>query len=237
MAALCALMLCVSAATLAAVAAAACTGVRPGATVLTEDTLCTLNFVYRGSDGRNYIGTAGHCLSDEDGEELSGEHFWPKRTGPVAMDGAGSPIGRFTYSVLRGVRDISLIRLNKGVVPNPELCTYGGPTAINNDLTGNALALNFYGKGVLLGSLMPARTLIANGMPDPDIVHAEGPASPGDSGAGVVSADGRAVGVLVTFGLHTGDAGFGLVGITRLAPQLAMAREATGIRFRLVPAP
>ncbi len=237
MVALCALMLCIGAATLAAVAAAACTGVRPGATVLTKDSLCTLNFVYRGSDRRNYIGTAGHCLSDEDGDELGGEHFWPKRTGPVAMDGAGTPIGRFTYSILRGDRDISLIRLNKGVVPNPELCSHGGPTAINNDLTSNPVALNFHGRGVLLGDLTPARSLLATGMPDPDIVHAEGPATPGDSGAGVVSSDGRAVGVLVTFGLHTGDAGFGLVGITRLAPQLAMARKATGIRFRLVPVP
>jgi hypothetical protein len=231
------LALALSGTALAAAAVAACEGVRPGATVLTEGTQCSLNFVFRGSDKRVYIGTAGHCISDESGDELTGEHSWGPRQGPLVRDGEENPIGRVAYSILRGTRDIALIRLNKSVVPNPSLCEYGGPTAINNDLTERMVVLNFYGNGLLLGGLIPARSIIAPGMPNPDIVHADGPAAPGDSGAGVISADGRAVGVLVTFGLHTGDPGFGLIGVTRLAPQLALARQATGVRFRLVKAP
>src|SRR6267378_8622222 len=37
----------------------ACPGVRPGAIVLTEIGQCTLNFLFRGSDGSRYVGTAG----------------------------------------------------------------------------------------------------------------------------------------------------------------------------------
>ena len=46
----------------APVGATACPGVRPGAIVDTDVGQCTLNFVFNGSDGRTYIGTAGHCI-------------------------------------------------------------------------------------------------------------------------------------------------------------------------------
>jgi hypothetical protein len=78
-------------------------------------------------------------------------------------------------------------------------------------------------------------------VPNPDHVYAVGLALPGDSGSGVISEDGRAVGVLVTTGLH----GFGFdengvdagtMGITRIAPQLARASEALGVHLELVTA-
>jgi hypothetical protein len=74
-------------------------------------------------------------------------------------------------------------------------------------------------------------------MPDPDMVFAHGTIANGDSGSGVISRDGRAVGVMVTLGYHSGPPGFGTVGITRFAPQLRAAQEALGIRLRLVKAP
>jgi Trypsin-like peptidase domain len=223
----------------AAVANAACNGARPGGIVVTQDnTLCTLNFVFHGSDHRTYIGTAGHCVpADTADGSLHGEHTWKRASGPVATDYDGNVLGHYAYAILKDPRDIAFIRLKKGVQANPAMCAWGGPTGINSDITDQTVQLRFYGNGELVGQLDPARTLTAFGMPDPDEVHTDGLISPGDSGSGVISTDGRAVGVLVTLGLHEGSAGFGLNGITRLPPQIPLAEKALGIRLRLVKAP
>src|SRR5262245_45885553 len=39
-----------------------CPGVRPGGIVVSDVGQCTLNFLFQGSDGARYIGTAGHCI-------------------------------------------------------------------------------------------------------------------------------------------------------------------------------
>ena len=54
----------------------------------------------------------------------------------------------------------------------------------------------------------------------------------------MISSDGRAVGVLVTVGIHTGSLGTGgidagLIGITRLAPQEARAEQVLGTGLTL----
>lgn len=227
-----------AAAGLTAAARAACDGARPGAAVITNDTtLCTLNFVFRGRHHRTYIGTAGHCVPDAAGNELEGEHTWPKRSGPVAKDSDGHLLGHYAFAILKGQRDISMIRLSKSVTANPAMCAWGGPTGINADITHSTVQLHFYGNGTLIGDLVHARTLTAFGMPDSDVVHSDGLISPGDSGSGVISADGRAVGVLVTLGIHDGPGGFGLNGITRLPPQIPIAEQAMGTNLRLVRAP
>jgi hypothetical protein len=237
---------------LAAVAQAACDGVRPGAVVLMHDqgttSLCTFNFAFRGSDGRRYIGTAGHCAPDGSGGELAGEHTWPRQSGPAANSSQataedlflgtadpGKTIGHYAYSNFQGNRDFALIRLAKGVVPNPAVCHFGGPTGILTGTTSGGMRLHFYGRGVLLGAVAPARNLYAFDMSDPDVVYASGFATPGDSGSGVIADDGQAVGVLVTAGVGVPD---GLdAGITRLPAQLPIAENALGIRLRLMKAP
>jgi hypothetical protein len=65
---------------------------------------------------------------------------------------------------------------------------------------------------------------------------------PGDSGSGIISADGRAVGVIVTTGIHSESIGTdgvdaGTMGITRLAPQVARAGQFTGVTYTLQQAP
>jgi hypothetical protein len=87
---------------------------------------------------------------------------------------------------------------------------------------------------------------MALGTPDPDHLYAAGLAMPGDSGAGVMTADGLAVGVLVTTGYQLRDAGerpggergldVGTMGITRLEPQVARASEKLGMTLELVTA-
>ena len=78
------------------------------------------------------------------------------------------------------------------------------------------------------------------GLPNADHVYAAGLALPGDSGSAVISDDGRAVGVLVTVGVHgfgideSGGIDFGTVGITRIVPQMKRAAEALGIELSMV---
>jgi hypothetical protein len=222
----------------APVGTGSCPGVRPGAIVLSDVGQCTFNFVYSGSDGRTYIGTAGHCIN-ADGQERS----WAPGAGPVARDSDGNRIGEFAYAVLQDPKDIALIRVDPGVPVNPQMCHFGGPTGINSDTPGlGAVVLQHYGNGVGVGLVLPARSAVALGMPDPDHVYAEGLVVPGDSGSGIETPDGRAVGVIVTVGLHLASLGSGgidagTMGVTRLAPQLARATQVTGVTYTIVTAP
>jgi hypothetical protein len=218
-----------------------CPGVRPGAIVTSDAGQCTFNFLFNGSDGQRYIGTAGHCILGESpvGGDV-GEESWAPGQGPVARDGAGNRIGEFAYAILEDPKDFALIRLDPGVEASPQMCHFGGPTGTNADQPGlqSPVVLNHFGQGVGVGTVLPARSALALGMPDPDHVYAEGAVVPGDSGSGIISDDGRAVGVIVTVGIHsasigTGGIDAGTVGITRLPPQEARAEQVLGTSLSL----
>jgi hypothetical protein len=220
-----------------------CPGVRPGAIVRSDAGQCTFNFLFTGSDGRRYIGTAGHCILGDSpiGGDV-GEQSWAPGTGPVARDAQNQRIGEFAYAILQDPKDFALIRLDDAVAASPQMCHFGGPTGINSDQPSSPVVLNHFGNGIGVGTALPARSAVAIGMPDPDHVYAEGVVVPGDSGSGIQSADGRAVGVIVTVGLHL--AGFGTdgvdagtMGVTRLAPQVARAQQVLGISLTLQTAP
>ena len=220
-----------------------CPGVRPGAVVQTQVGLCTLNFLFEAPDHERYIGTAGHCILGEGGPmgDNVGEKTWPKGGGPVAKDAGGHRIGEFAYAILQDPKDFSLIRLDPGVEASPEMCQFGGPTGINDDVGDGTKVLEYWGNGIGIGSTVPARSAVAKGFPNADHVYALGLALPGDSGSAVISDDGRAVGVLVTVGVHgfgvdQNGVDFGTVGITRIAPQLARASQVLNTRLSLVTA-
>jgi YD repeat-containing protein len=220
--------------------ATTCDGVRPGAgaTVggIAGDSWCTLNFLFtgRGSDGRatRYIGTAGHCvLAESATDDRGGERRWAPGKGPRVLDANGDRIGEVAYAVFEDDLDFALIRLDRGVRANPRMCTFGGPTRVNDDLTETTTLLQYHGQGLLTGETVPGRTAAAQGLPHPDHVYAAGLAAPGDSGSGVVSSDGRAVGVLVTTGLHGvgvysgGGVDAGTIGVSRLTPLVRRAEK------------
>jgi hypothetical protein len=230
--------------TAAPVGTGTCPGVRPGAIVTSFVGQCTLNFLFQGTDGQRYIGTAGHCALEAPAiGGQAGEHTWAPGSGPVASDADGNRIGEWAYAILQDPKDFSLIRLDPGVVASPQMCHFGGPTGINSDTPGldSPTVLEIFGNGVGIGTVLPARSMLALGMPDADHVYAQGLVLPGDSGSGVISDDGRAVGVAVTTGLHSSSIGTsgldaGEVGITRLAPQLEQAQSVLGIGLSLVTA-
>jgi hypothetical protein len=223
-----------------------CPGVRPGGRLMTEIGGCTFNFLFRAPDGTRYIGTAGHCIGS--GPVWPREKVWPRGSGPVAEDVDRKRIGEFAYAVIQNPKDFALIRLDPGVAASPEMCYFGGPRGLYTANTANPVVLHYYGNGVGIGTVLPARSGVALGTPNPDHVYAAGLALPGDSGSGVMTADGLALGVLVTTGLHgvgytTGpydapvpnqEGYFGTMGITRLGPQLARASEQLGVPLELV---
>ncbi len=206
-----------------------CPGVRPGAIVESKTGGCTFNFLFQGSDGNRYMGTAGHCILNTDGEIA-----YRAGKGPVASDAEGQRIGEFAYAILRDPKDFALIRLDPNVKAKAKMCHFGGPTGVNKDSTSDAVVLHYYGNGIGIGNLqvvnqpvLPARSAIAENLEDPDQVFATGAAIFGDSGSGVISDDGRAVGALVAVGYP------GPILITRLGPQLRRAEKALDIGLTL----
>jgi hypothetical protein len=219
-----------------------CPGVRPGAEVQSEVGLCTLNFLFETPDKERFIGTAGHCILATDNPvagDNAGEKTWPKGEGPAAKDSTGKRFGEFAYAILQEPLDFALIRLDPGVDASPEMCQYGGPTGINEDISDGPKVLQYFGNGIGIGSTLPARSAVAAGFPDAQHVYALGLALPGDSGSGVITDDGRAVGVLVTTGLHgvgvsENGVDFGTMGIIRIVPQMNQAMKATGLKLSMV---
>lgn len=220
-----------------------CPGVRPGALVETDKGVCSFNFLFRGADGHRYIGTAGHCILGE--SQIGGgdaeEQTWPAGTGPEARDSEGNRIGEFAYAVLQDPKDFALIRLDPTVPASAQMCHFGGPTGTSADTPSTPTLLHYYGNGLLVGDVLPARSALALGMPDLDHVLATGAVVPGDSGSGIISADGRAVGVVVAIGIALGGIGTsgvdaGPVIVTRIAPQEARAEDQLGTKLDLVPA-
>lgn len=228
----------------APVATGTCPGVRPGGRVVTDIGLCTYNFLFSSPDGQRYIGTAGHCILGAGPTELdAGEQMWAAGAGPVAKDSAGNRVGEFAYAALESEteRDFALIRVDPGVETSGEMCHFGGPTGVNDDLSPDPVVVEYFGQGVGVGSTIPARSGAAVGLPDAHHVYANGIALPGDSGSAVNTSDGRALGVLVTTGFHglgLSDNGvdFGTMGIRRLSPLVSRASEVLGVPLQLVTA-
>lgn len=229
-----------------------CPGVRPGSIVQTDTGTCSLNFMFTDPSGDRFMGTAGHCLlatSPLGGGGNVGEVTFAEGEGPEARDSRGDRIGEFAYAVLQDPKDFALIRLDDGVEASPQVCTFGGPTGINDTQPGllEPTTLTSFGNPLGLGTGITAKTFVALGMPSSDHVFATGLVLPGDSGGPVLDSAGRAIGVVVTTGLHPPsdlssllaldglDAG--LVGITRITPQIERAGQALGTQFEIVTAP
>lgn len=218
-----------------------CPGVRPGALLAVEDANgCTFNFVFEGFDAQGdstgqYIGTAGHCLGD-------GTYVFGEGEGNRVFDRDGRHIGRMAYSEFvpdfDDDRDFALIKVEAGVEVNPAMCHWGGPVGLLTEPVHEMVELKHFGNGLGFSATVPARTAYAERLTAPSSQWFHGAAFRGDSGSGVITADGRAVGVLVSGGFGSDeDHGSGSVKLNRLGPALERAQVALGVNFELVTAP
>lgn len=116
----------------------------------------------------------------------------------------------------------------------------GGPTGVYTDRVTGPVELRWHGQGTATKNALPARRRSARTTMDADFVRFLGPWVPGDSGGGVITADGRAVGVGTDY--HAGgdlvaQVDRDLVEARRLGPAVARAEQRMGITLRLVTAP
>jgi hypothetical protein len=184
-----------------------------------------------------YIGTAGHCVLANSADK---DILWEAGSGPLALDATGQRIGEFAYAVDLGSadHDFALIRLDEGVDANAAMCDFGGPTGINDDRTADPVVVHHYGQGLGLGEGVPGRTGLARGLSNPDSVSVFGLTGPGDSGSPLISADGRALGVILDIRVDSDPLEPAWVGVTRLTRELDRAQEQLGLdRLELVTAP
>jgi hypothetical protein len=204
-----------------------CSGVRPGAGFSAAGAGCSLNFVFTDEAGNEYIGTAGHCYVPG-GSDVT----WAPGAGPFARQD-GSTFGHAVFAVLKPGYDFALIRLADGVIADPSMCHFGGPTSLYDAFDSTPLVLHQYGRGIVLGDTVPGRSGFTVTGGNDNMITAYLPVTFGDSGSGVIDSDGRAMGVAVAISANP----LGPTVISRLDVGLALAEQRLGIDLTLVTAP
>lgn len=183
--------------------------VRPGVDI--ADGGCTANFIFRSSDNRSvYIGTAAHCFNGPNNESRTGLN-------ETVMIAGGQAKGRLSFVGYRPTgpygsgqpdnasHDFALVEVAASDRQDiyPGMYAYGGPTGLASDVAVGDTVRTFGnstfrddadGLDGRNGTVTDAR------LQDDGEVRAlfRPPSVPGDSGSPVVTADGRAVGTLIT---------------------------------------
>jgi hypothetical protein len=188
--------------------------VRPGVQVLVANAQCTTNFLFRDVyTGALYLGTAAHCV---EGGKLGQSVTIRDRDGQQAM------LGTIAYSSWWSIgfkpqstgvgddvhpHDFALIRIpdEKRHLVHPAVLHFGGPTAVADwGLIGLADRVIAYGnsgmrpliheqEGYILGKRSEQT---AQGPGHGVLIHAVAPPLPGDSGGGLMTKSGAAIGAL-----------------------------------------
>lgn len=166
------------------------TGIRPGAWMIFPS-WCTMNFVFGGTSGTWYIGTAGHCTQVGDEVTL------------IAAPGVLMNIGKTVKSVDAGIgKDFALIEIYPEMVQyvNPSMTHWGGPTGTNNNVAfGDPVVHSGHGLAIGTGGTPRAGvvTYVGNGDNSAETAYGwDGAAMLGDSGSAVRHANGLAEGNL-----------------------------------------
>ncbi|MGH4016670.1 MAG: trypsin-like peptidase domain-containing protein [Pseudonocardiaceae bacterium] len=214
--------------------------IHPGVATTTAGD-CTANFVFtNGTDV--FLGQAAHCAGTGGPVATSGclAESMPLGT-PVTVQGASRP-GTLAYSSWLTMQqigetdsdtcagnDFALVKLDPADVAatNPSLPVFGGPTGVDTDGAAPGESVYTYGNSSLRGGIEPLSpqsgiTLeTTNGGWTYSILTIT-PSLPGDSGSAVLSADGEALGVVVTLAIAPTT---GSNGATDLSRALAYTNE------------
>ncbi len=174
--------------------------IRPGVTIASGS--CTANFVFHSLDNRTlFIGTAAHCFPDAEIGD------------PVEVAG-GAVQGRLAYSSFLameengdsiGGNDLALVELLDEARDrvHPAMLSFGGPTGIAETAApgdqvfahGNSTAR----PDATPGQAGPREGVVTEHGTWTTGVYFAGPGVPGDSGSPAITADGQALGVVITF--------------------------------------
>lgn len=198
--------------------------IRPGRQTVTDGAQCTANFVFVRTevvDGVEYLvdvllGTAAHCISSASGADECADEALPIGT-PTQVDGATRPAAAAYNATLSMQRvgetdpdtclhnDVGMIRLAFADWSrvNPSVPDFGGPVGVNS--AGSPQGADVYSWGNSSLRLGVEETSPKRGVSLGDSAggwnhtfYTVTPGIPGDSGSGLLDADGRALGILST---------------------------------------
>ncbi len=228
--------------------------ITPGVQMYTDGSQCTANFVYTDRRGRVYVGYAAHCAGLGEATDTSGcdTPTLPRGTkvrfaqgGNLASGGTTVGRGRLVYSSWETMQrlgttdadtcdynDFALVRLPQRLARsvNPSVPFFGGPTGVSTDGAPAGSQVYSYGQSSLrpttLLSPKVGVSLGAFGDWSWD-VYTLTPGVPGDSGSGLLDADGAAFGTLSTVALAPLPLSNG---VGDLAAELDFARRHSGIK-------
>lgn len=225
--------------------------VRPGVQVFSDGRQCTSNFLFRTPDNRTLmLGTAAHCLAEGDSDNVDGcdSDNEPVPLGSeVRIDGADAPgilvysswhtmqaTGESSDTACRG-NDLALVAISPADRTNvhPAVRHFGGPTGQAGS-PGIGEKVIWYGNSGLRGGIEATNDhegyVIESGGWSAQ-VYTVSPGVPGDSGSGVMTGDGQALGVLSTVEITPRT---GSNGISLLQPALRYAQDNAGLQVELV---
>lgn len=224
-------------ATLAAWPSADGAAIRPGVQVVSETGQCTSNFLFASADNASlYLGLAAHCV-----EGLS--------IGAPLDIADGAATGTLAYSswitmdevaetdaATLDANDFALILLPPEArsLAHPGMQHFGGPTALaaSADVGTGDKVLTYGNSGLRQGidALSWHEGYVVEASEWTTTIYTATPGVPGDSGSGVLTGDGRALGILVTLTIAPTT---GSNGVTHLDRALDYAREHAGIDVTL----
>ncbi len=226
--------------------------VRPGVQVTSDGRQCTSNFLFRTPDNRTLmLGIAAHCVAEGPSDNVNGcdPDNEPVPLGSeVKISGADAP-GLLIYSAWHTMQaveessdaacrgnDFALVAITPTDRANvhPAVRHFGGPTGQAGSPSVGDKVL-WYGNSGLRGGVEETNdhegyVVDAGGWSAN--VYTVSPGVPGDSGSGVMTGDGQALGILSTVEVSPRA---GSNGVTLLQPALAYAEEHAGLTVELVP--
>lgn len=195
---------------------------------------CTANFVFTAGDDY-LIGQAAHCTGTGAATDTNGCDAGSLPLGTsVEIQGADNP-GTLVYSSWIAMQeagetdpdacaynDFALVKIDPADVAkvNPSIPVFGGPDGVDQDGAAAGEQVYTYGNSSLragLTQLSPhvGASLGTDASGWTTTVYTVTPGLPGDSGSAVLSADGEALGVLVTLGLAPLPASNGVTSLNR----------------------
>lgn len=225
--------------------------VRPGVQMTSDGRQCTSNFLFRTPDNRTLmLGVAAHCLAEGSSDNVDGcdPDNEPTPLGSeVKISGATAPgilvysswhtmqaIGESSDAACRG-NDFALVAISPTDRANvhPAVRHFGGPTGQAGSPSVGDKVL-WYGNSGLRGGVEQTNDhegyVIDSGGWSAN-VYTVSPGVPGDSGSGVMTGDGQALGILSTVEVSPRA---GSNGVTLLQPALSYAEEHAGLTVELV---
>lgn len=226
--------------------------VRPGVQVISDGRQCTSNFLFRTPDNRTLmLGIAAHCVAEGSSDSVDGcdPANEPIPLGSeVKISGANAP-GLLVYSSWHTMQavdeskdaactgnDFALVAISPTDRTNvhPSVRHFGGPSGLAGAPSVGDKVI-WYGNSGLRGGVEETNDhegyVVDTGGWSAN-VYTLSPGVPGDSGSGIMTGDGQALGVLSTVEISPRA---GSNGVSLLQPALQYAQEKAGLPVELVP--